>query len=90
LCSDGWMGSNCSLRYLFSIWFDDIVYFAHCCWLHIIGDVCELLSCPGTSLPCNGNDQCVDISTLATINGDAARFTYGLTPNNPLLGMLIR
>lgn len=57
------------------------------------GASCNRMSCPGGPSPtspesesCNGNGKCYDIQTLATfatINGDAAGFTYGMIPNNP-------
>ena len=59
------------------------------------GAACNRLSCPGSDTEgdlgddsvCNGHGQCHDMSTLAElaeVNGDAADFTYGATPNNPL------
>ena len=51
-----------------------------------IGQACELLNCPGQLLPCNGNGQCLDMSSLALLalnNGNLAGYTYGATPNNP-------
>lgn len=60
------------------------------------GAACNRLSCPGSDREigdtnindvCSGHGQCHDMSTLAElaeVNGEAADFTYGATPNNPL------
>jgi len=58
------------------------------------GASCNRLVCPGSVSTgevnnddvCSGHGQCHDMSTLAElaeVNGDAADFTYGATPNNP-------
>lgn len=58
------------------------------------GSSCNRMTCPGGTTvtasdadACNSNGKCYDmqtLATLATVNGDAAHFTYGLIPNNPL------
>jgi hypothetical protein len=52
------------------------------------GASCNRMTCPGPTPEewCNGHGQCVDMATLAEaaiVNGDAADFTYGATPNKP-------
>jgi hypothetical protein len=50
------------------------------------GSACERMSCPGEP-DCSNNGQCLSMALLAEYsedNGDAASFTYGDTPNNPL------
>lgn len=64
------------------------------CEAGFTGAACQRTTCPGgTASPtldeeaCSGNGKCYDVQTLAsyaTVNGDAAGFTYGLVPNNPL------
>lgn len=60
------------------------------CMLGFTGASCNRLMCPpngaGDSDVCSGHGQCHDMSTLAElaeVNGDAADFTYGATPNDP-------
>jgi len=51
------------------------------------GTSCSRMVCPGTPTECSGHGRCLDmmaLSSLATINGDAAGFSYGAIPNNPL------
>ena len=63
------------------------------CSAGFTGAACERMTCPGGPSPadttdadsCSGFGKCYDMQTLATyatINGDNAFFTYGLTPNN--------
>jgi hypothetical protein len=50
------------------------------------GSACERMSCPADPA-CSGNGQCLSMALLASYaedNGDAADFTYGDTPNDPL------
>lgn len=50
------------------------------------GSACERMSCPGDPA-CSGNGQCLSMALLAEYaeeNGDAADYTYGETPNDPL------
>lgn len=59
------------------------------CFTGFSGAACEIMMCPGglpPANPCNGNGQCLDmfsLATLATVNGDLAGFTYGAVPNTP-------
>jgi len=49
------------------------------------GGACDTMSCPGDPA-CNGHGQCMTMSALAlvaNVNGDAAGYTYGATPNEP-------
>ena len=51
------------------------------------GASCNRIACPGANQDCSGHGACYDMQTLATysnINGDAAGYTYGNIPNNPL------
>ena len=57
------------------------------CVAGFTGASCNRISCPGATEDCSGHGACYDMMTLATyatINGDAASFTYGIVPNNPL------
>ena len=66
---------------------DFVLLFLALCFLVLPGEACEYMSCPGTTSPCNGHGQCLDMTTLATlstVNGDLAYYTYGAIPNNPL------
>lgn len=51
------------------------------------GTACNRMICPGTPTECSSHGQCLDmmaLAALADVNGDAAGFTYGAIPNNPL------